>query len=129
MTYTHKIRRITSALLASAVFLTGCEEEVEELKDAMDPMTEKLEEIRLSPLKKNCDPRSVGILWMRKNGKHGYPVTLKRLVGNSDRIFVKRNLDASFEALQNGIGGVGSVKEQIVLGSVSVCELRIDHQR
>jgi len=41
-----------------------CEEEVQELKDAMDPMTEKLEEIRLTPYKKNCDARSVGIVWM-----------------------------------------------------------------
>ena len=30
----------------------------------MDPMNEKLETIRLTPLKKNCDARAVGIIWM-----------------------------------------------------------------
>ncbi len=41
-----------------------CEAEVEELKEAMDPMNEKLETIRLTPYKKNCDARAVGIVWM-----------------------------------------------------------------
>ena len=41
-----------------------CEEEIQELKDQMDPMTEKLESISLSPLKKNCSAKSVGIVWM-----------------------------------------------------------------
>ncbi|MDF1739198.1 MAG: DUF87 domain-containing protein [Verrucomicrobiales bacterium] len=41
-----------------------CEEAVEELKEAMDPMVEKLETISLSPLKKNCSAKSVGIVWM-----------------------------------------------------------------
>lgn len=41
-----------------------CEEAVQELKDAMDPMVEKLDTISLSPLKKNCSAKSVGIVWM-----------------------------------------------------------------
>ncbi len=41
-----------------------CAEDVEKLKDAMDPMTENLEEIRLNPLKKNCTAKSVGVVWM-----------------------------------------------------------------
>ncbi|MEM6915360.1 MAG: DUF87 domain-containing protein [Verrucomicrobiota bacterium] len=41
-----------------------CEEEVEKLKAAMDPMTEKLETLHLSPLKKNCSAKAVGIVWM-----------------------------------------------------------------
>lgn len=41
-----------------------CEEEIQELKDAMDPMVEKLETISLSPLKKNCSAKAVGIVWM-----------------------------------------------------------------
>lgn len=41
-----------------------CAEELDKLKDAMDPMTEALEEIHLSPLKKNCSAKSVGIVWM-----------------------------------------------------------------
>lgn len=41
-----------------------CEEEIQELKNQMDPMTEKLESISLSPLKKNCSAKSVGIVWM-----------------------------------------------------------------
>ena len=41
-----------------------CEEEVEKLKEAMDPMLEKLESISLSPLKKNCSAKAVGIVWM-----------------------------------------------------------------
>ncbi len=41
-----------------------CEEEVTELKEALDPMTEKLKELTLSPLKKNCSAKSVGIVWM-----------------------------------------------------------------
>lgn len=41
-----------------------CETEVEKLKAAMDPMTEKLEKISLTPLKKNCSAKAVGIVWM-----------------------------------------------------------------
>ncbi|NLT70294.1 MAG: ATP-binding protein, partial [Verrucomicrobiaceae bacterium] len=41
-----------------------CEREIEALKAAMDPMSESLETIRLTPLKKNCSSRSVGIVWM-----------------------------------------------------------------
>src|SRR5690606_9266751 len=41
-----------------------CEKEIEALKAAMDPMSESLETIRLTPLKKNCSTRSVGIVWM-----------------------------------------------------------------
>ncbi len=41
-----------------------CEQEIEKLKDAMDPMTEKLESVSLTPLKKNCSAKSVGIVWM-----------------------------------------------------------------
>jgi len=41
-----------------------CEEEVEELKEAMDPMREKLEETHLTPYKKNCFAKSVGIVWL-----------------------------------------------------------------
>ncbi|MDA7922730.1 DUF87 domain-containing protein, partial [Verrucomicrobiales bacterium] len=41
-----------------------CEEAVEELREAMDPMVEKLDTISLSPLKKNCSAKSVGIVWM-----------------------------------------------------------------
>lgn len=41
-----------------------CENEIEKLKAAMDPLSEKLERISLTPLKKNCSSRSVGILWM-----------------------------------------------------------------
>ncbi|MEM7697428.1 MAG: DUF87 domain-containing protein [Verrucomicrobiota bacterium] len=40
------------------------EEEIEKLKAEMDPMTEKLEEIQLTPLKKNCSAKSVGVVWM-----------------------------------------------------------------
>lgn len=41
-----------------------CEEEVEKLKESMDPMNEKLEEVHITPLKKNCSAKSVGIVWM-----------------------------------------------------------------
>lgn len=41
-----------------------CEKEVEKLKEAMDPMNEKLETLHLSPLKKNCSAKAVGIVWM-----------------------------------------------------------------
>lgn len=41
-----------------------CEEEIEKLKEAMDPMNEKLESISLTPLKKNCSAKAVGVLWM-----------------------------------------------------------------
>jgi len=40
------------------------QDEIEELEDMLDPMNEKLEHERISPLKKNCDDRAVGILWM-----------------------------------------------------------------
>jgi predicted nucleic acid-binding Zn-ribbon protein len=38
--------------------------EIEALKKAMDPMNEQFEEIVLSPYKKNCAAKSVGIAWM-----------------------------------------------------------------
>ena len=38
-------------------------QEIAELKESIDPMKEKLEEIRLTPLKKNCSAESVGIVW------------------------------------------------------------------
>tara|TARA_R110000850_G_scaffold157962_21_gene282092 strand:- start:1730 stop:4171 length:2442 start_codon:yes stop_codon:yes gene_type:complete len=41
-----------------------CKEELAELKAAMNPMNEDLEVIHLSPLKKNCSAKSVGIVWM-----------------------------------------------------------------
>ncbi|MCB1230684.1 MAG: ATP-binding protein [Verrucomicrobiae bacterium] len=41
-----------------------CEAEVKELEAAMDPMNEKLETIRLTPLKKNCEARAAGVVWM-----------------------------------------------------------------
>ena len=37
--------------------------EIAKLKEAIDPMNEKLEETRLTPLKKNCSTKSVGIIW------------------------------------------------------------------
>ncbi|MEM9281889.1 MAG: hypothetical protein AAGA96_08690, partial [Verrucomicrobiota bacterium] len=39
-------------------------EEIEELKQAMDPMLEKLDAIHLTPLKKNCSAKAVGVVWM-----------------------------------------------------------------
>lgn len=41
-----------------------CEEEIAKLREAMDPMNERLEEIHITPLKKNCSADSVGIVWM-----------------------------------------------------------------
>ncbi len=41
-----------------------CEREIKKLKAAMDPMSERLETISLTPLKKNCTAKSVGIVWM-----------------------------------------------------------------
>ncbi len=40
------------------------ERELQELKDAMDPMKEELAEVVLTPYKKNCSAKSVGIVWM-----------------------------------------------------------------
>ena len=40
------------------------EREIAALKEAMDPMNETFEEIVLSPYKKNCAAKSVGIVWM-----------------------------------------------------------------
>lgn len=40
------------------------EKAVEELKDSMDPATEELEEVRLTPYKKNCSAKAVGVVWM-----------------------------------------------------------------
>lgn len=37
--------------------------EIAQLKEQLDPMNEKLEDIRLTPLKKNCSSQSVGIVW------------------------------------------------------------------
>jgi len=41
-----------------------CEKQIEKLKAAMDPMSEELETISLTPLKKNCTAKAVGIVWM-----------------------------------------------------------------
>lgn len=41
--------------------------EIAELKETMDPMNEKFEEIHLSPYKKNCSAKSVGIVWFPQN--------------------------------------------------------------
>jgi hypothetical protein len=41
-----------------------CEAQVGQLKAAMDPMSETLEQVTLTPLKKNCNARAVGIVWM-----------------------------------------------------------------
>src|SRR5690606_30582712 len=41
-----------------------CEEQIEKLKASMDPMTERLESFTLTPLKKNCSAKAVGIVWM-----------------------------------------------------------------
>ncbi|MAS96329.1 MAG: ATP-binding protein [Verrucomicrobiales bacterium] len=41
-----------------------CAEEIEKLKEEMDPMNEKLETISLTPLKKNCSAKAVGVVWM-----------------------------------------------------------------
>ena len=37
--------------------------EITELKEKLDPMNGKLAEIRLTPLKKNCSVKSMGIIW------------------------------------------------------------------
>lgn len=41
-----------------------CEEQVQRLKSSMDPMSETLETLTLTPLKKNCSASSVGVVWM-----------------------------------------------------------------
>ena len=41
-----------------------CEKEIEKLKAAMDPMRESLQPVRLTPLKKDCSAKSVGIVWL-----------------------------------------------------------------
>ncbi|NOY00982.1 MAG: ATP-binding protein, partial [Verrucomicrobia bacterium] len=41
--------------------------EIAELKTSIDPMNEQLEEIHLTPLKKNCSAKSVGIVWFPQN--------------------------------------------------------------
>jgi predicted nucleic acid-binding Zn-ribbon protein len=41
-----------------------CEEQVEKLKATIDPMTERLETLTVTPLKKNCACKAVGIAWM-----------------------------------------------------------------
>ena len=41
-----------------------CEDQVERLKQALDPRTEKLESLTLTPLKKNCSSKAVGVVWM-----------------------------------------------------------------
>ena len=37
--------------------------EIAELKEKLDPMNENFEEIHLTPLKKYCSSKSVGIAW------------------------------------------------------------------
>ena len=41
-----------------------CEDQVEKLKATIDPMTERLETLTVTPLKKNCACKAVGIAWM-----------------------------------------------------------------
>ncbi|MCB1091077.1 MAG: ATP-binding protein, partial [Verrucomicrobiae bacterium] len=41
-----------------------CAKEVEALTSAMDPMREVFETVRLTPLKKDCDAKAVGIVWL-----------------------------------------------------------------
>ncbi len=41
-----------------------CEKEVEILKAAMDPLKEVLEQTHITPLKKNCSAKAVGVVWM-----------------------------------------------------------------
>lgn len=41
-----------------------CEAQIEQLRSAMDPMRESLESVTLTPLKKNCSAKAVGIVWM-----------------------------------------------------------------
>jgi len=45
-----------------------CEKAVGDLKNALDPMNEKLTPVVLTPLKKNCSATSVGVLWMPYRG-------------------------------------------------------------
>jgi len=40
------------------------EDEIRELEELLDPANEKLELVRISPYKKNCSVKAVGILWM-----------------------------------------------------------------
>jgi hypothetical protein len=47
-----------------AAIESECEAQVAQLKAAMDPMAERLEEVILTPLKKNCGAKAVGIVWM-----------------------------------------------------------------
>ncbi len=42
----------------------ACEAEIEKLKAALDPANEKLESATLTPLKKNCTVKAVGVAWM-----------------------------------------------------------------
>ncbi len=41
-----------------------CEEAIAALMEQMDPTKEKLEVIHLSPLKKSCSVKTVGVVWM-----------------------------------------------------------------
>ena len=41
-----------------------CEEQIEKLKEALDPLNEKLETVTSTPLKKNCSTKAVGVAWM-----------------------------------------------------------------
>ena len=41
-----------------------CEEAIAALKEQMDPMKEKLGVIHLSPPRKNCSLKAVGVVWM-----------------------------------------------------------------
>ncbi len=40
------------------------ERAIEELRDQLDPLKETFEEVRLTPYKKNCSAKSVGIVWV-----------------------------------------------------------------
>jgi len=55
-----KVKRLRRELVELE---TEAGKEIEKLKKAIDPMNESLEEIRLTPLKKNCSVKSVGIIW------------------------------------------------------------------
>lgn len=41
-----------------------CAEQVGKLKESLDPRVEEFETLTLSPLKKNCHAKSIGVVWM-----------------------------------------------------------------
>ncbi|MBL9155203.1 MAG: DUF87 domain-containing protein [Verrucomicrobiales bacterium] len=56
-----KVTKLEDELVAIEA---DCEKEIEKLKAAMDPMRESLQPVRLTPLKKDCSAKSVGIVWL-----------------------------------------------------------------